>query len=334
DQWPLFDIRASRLAEDEYRLHFGFNMQLFDLASIELIAADCKYLYHGETACLEPLEISFRDLVLCEHQFGTVPEAKRSDRYWRERFSLLPEAIDVTDVSSGGGKPQFVHHHSVLEREDWREIKGIAKQHGITASMVVFAAFNEVLSAYGGRQHYTLESRVFRRLPLHKNILGVAGQFIAGIVSEVDFRGKSTFRERCQGLEGQVWRDLENGYVDAARLWQGHRAMPPKTPAIVYTSTVARFENFVQFGAEPPMKWFGEQVFSCYQMPNLGIEFYVVESDGALESHWFVNDALFAEGKSAKMFADYLGLLNALATEEDAWHKGPVFSQHYLVGDA
>lgn len=322
DQWPLFDVRVSRLAQDQHMLHFGFDMLLFDLASIELIAADCKYIYHDETSRLKPLEIGFRDLVLGERQFSTVAEARRSDRYWRERFPLLPEAMDVTDMPLKSGRPQFVHHHSILEREQWQKIKEVAREHGITGSMVVFGAFNEVLSAYGGRQHYALESRVFRRLPLHKNILDVAGQFVAGIVSEVDVRGKSTFLERCQVLERQVWRDLENGYVDAARLWHEHRAVPPETPAIVYTSTVARFENFVQFGAEPPMKWFGREVFSCYQMPNLGIEFYLVESAGTLESHWFLNDALFAEGKSARMFADYDGLLKVLATEEDAWQGG------------
>jgi yersiniabactin nonribosomal peptide synthetase len=150
----------------------------------------------------------------------------------------------------------------------------------------------------------------------------VAGQFVAGIVSAVEVSDSSTFLERCRNLERQVWTDLEHGYVDAARRWEQQRALPAQTPTVVYTSTVARFENFVRFGAEPPLKWFGQPIVSCYQMPNLGLEFYVVESGGQLESHWFVNEALFTAGKPARMFADYGGLLHALATGEAAWRTG------------
>jgi Condensation domain len=318
DRWPQFEIRATRLAEDEYRLHFGFNTLLFDLASIELMAADCKYLYHDQLDRLPSLEVSFRDLVLCEESFDGVEEAQRSQRFWRERLPQLPGPLALDPPS---GAPRFGHYHFVLDQARWQAIRTITKGHGVTASMVVFAAFNEVLGCELARRPYALESRIFRRLPVHKNIYDVAGQFVAGVVSSVDVGGVGAFIDRCRALEQQVWRDLEHGYVDAARLWRQRTGSAPHTPHIVFTSTVARFENFVRFGAEPPLKWFGEQVYARYQQPNLGLEYFVVESAGALESHWFVDESLFQPRQLDALFARFVALLERLATDPNAWRS-------------
>ncbi|RFA28403.1 hypothetical protein CAI21_12600 [Alkalilimnicola ehrlichii] len=316
------EIRACRIGDNEWRLHFGFSTQIFDLASVELMAADCRAVYEGDATHGSPLPVTFRDVVLIEDDFSETMEFQRASDYWSERFRQLPEPAQFPPEARGEADAAvFEHRHLLIDVPQWQAIKNKAKANGLTDSMVVFAAFNEVLSAAIQQRHYALETRVFRRLPLHDHVYELAGQYVAGVVSEVDLRQPMSLLERGKAFEQATWRDLDNAFVDAARRWRFERGVLPAEPSVVYTSTIARFENFVQLGDEPPMKWFGEPEFVRYQSPNLGLEFFVMESRGTLECHWFANTQFVSATVVSRMAEQYQRFIKALAETDTAWHE-------------
>jgi hypothetical protein len=153
------------------------------------------------------------------------------------------------------------------------------------------------------------------------------GQFVAGAPSHIDLRGAPTFVERVRLLEATTWRDLDHGYVDAARQWLAVNGAAPSAPRVVFTSTIARFENFVALGDEPPLRWFGEPLHVHYQTPDLGLELLLVECRGELETFWFYDASALPRQLPGDLRAAYVRALEVLAADDTLWCTPDAFDE-------
>lgn len=106
DEWPLYDIRAARLDGDRTRLHFRFDLLVFDAASITKLFRELTILYDNPAAELKPLEITYRDYVLAARKILDSPLYKKSREYWMNRLATLPPRPGpaVGEKPRGGGK--------------------------------------------------------------------------------------------------------------------------------------------------------------------------------------------------------------------------------------
>jgi hypothetical protein len=68
DHWPLFDIRATLLANDRMRTHISIDLIIMDLGSLHVFMKEWEDLYLHPDGPLPPLEISFRDFLLTERE--------------------------------------------------------------------------------------------------------------------------------------------------------------------------------------------------------------------------------------------------------------------------
>jgi hypothetical protein len=64
-QWPLFDLRISRLAEAD-RLHISLGLLMVDLASVTVLFSEWQLLCENPAHELPPIDVSFRDYVLAQ----------------------------------------------------------------------------------------------------------------------------------------------------------------------------------------------------------------------------------------------------------------------------
>jgi amino acid adenylation domain-containing protein len=332
DRWPIFEVAASLVEDDRVRLHISFDYLIGDAWSWHILTRDLARFYQNPEAELPPLELSFRDYVLATIAFEQEKPFARALAYWQGRLADLPPAPDLPLAMSPAalGRPRFVRHAGRLPRTAWRLLKERGARAGLTPSAVLLAAFAEILTAWSKSPRFTLNLTLFNRLPLHRQVNEVVGDFTSLTLLAIDNSAPAPFAVRARRIQERLWEDLDHRYVSGVRVLremarsQGGLArgfMP-----VVFTSTL-NLAPHPQPGEEPAAEAADvdadaeERPFQISQTPQVWIDHQVVEVKGAIHFNWDVVEDLFPAGLIDAMFGAYRGLLERLAAEEESWSQ-------------
>ncbi|MEE8525743.1 MAG: AMP-binding protein, partial [Thermoanaerobaculia bacterium] len=339
DRWPLFEVRASRLDEDRWRIHLSYDFLLGDAWSWRILFEELQTFYRDPQAQLPALELTFRDCVLAEVAFRESQTYRRALDYWRRRLAELPPGPDLPLAKNPAAidKPRFVRRSAELPAAVWRQLKERGSRAGLTPSGVLLAAFAEVLDAWSAAPRFTLNLTLFHRPPFHPQINDVIGDFTSLVLLAVDATSGDTFEERARHLQQQLWEDLDHRWVSGVRVQRelaqaqgrpGANAMP-----VVFTSTLHIADDTGTAAPEAESTaGDNQQVYSISQTPQVWIDHQVGEEAGALGFNWDVVEEIFPDGLVQEMFDAYCGLLQRLAAEEDSWRQGRRDSAQALLG--
>jgi amino acid adenylation domain-containing protein len=322
DRWPLFDIRVTLLPGNRVRTHVSVELIIMDFGSLHVFMKEWEHFYEYPDEPLPPLEISFQDFILAEQQMQDTELFKRSERYWLDRLEALPPrpqlplAINAATIE----KPRFTRRHFVLEEEKWGQLKEFARHAELTPSGLLLAAFAEVLAFWSLSPQLTINLTQYNRLPLHPQVNQLIGNSISVVLLAVDNCAATTFVERAQRLQQQLWQDLNHTHVSGVRVLrelarkQGHTlsALMP----VVFTSIL----GLEGLGKGLKRTAFGEMVYTISQTPQVWLDHQVLEQEGALSTSWDAVEALFPENLLDDMFEAYRQLLERLATSDAPWH--------------
>jgi amino acid adenylation domain-containing protein len=315
DQWPLFEIRATRLDDERTRQHISFDQLIGDAWAYHLLIKELWQLYQDPEVPLAHLELSLRDYVLAEAELRDSEVHQRSLEYWRRRLPTLPPAPELPLAKSPASvtDQRFVQRSARLEPDTWRRLK---TRTGLTPTVVLLAALAEVLALWSKSPRFTINVPRFSRLPLHPQVNDIVGQLASFSLLEVDNSSQETFEVRARRLQKQLWEDLDHRHAsgvqvlrELARTRAGARgAMMP----VVFTSAL----NLGSIVSN-----FGENVYSISQTPQVWLDHQVWEADEALLFNWDAVEELFSDGLLDDMFAAYCGLLQRLAQDEASWQE-------------
>src|SRR5690606_8831177 len=128
--------------------HYGFDFMIVDALSMMVFFRDLFLIYSGETARLQPLEITFRDYVTSEHANRETEIYARARRYWLERMDSLPPApqLPFAKEPTQIGRPRYRRLDFRMDSDTWSRLKNNARRHKITASVLIANAYAEVLA--------------------------------------------------------------------------------------------------------------------------------------------------------------------------------------------
>ena len=317
DCWPLFDIRLARLSDLTVRVMMSLDLLVADGASLLLFASELGSFYSDPARELEPLGVTFRDYVLAERALSSDGAGEGDWEYWSDRLDTLPAAPRLPlacEPADLVGPPRFKRRSHTLTRAQWATLREQAAARGLTPSVLLCAAFCEVLARFCPDGPFTLNLTTYNRLPVHPDIGGVIGDFTSLSLLEVDRLG-DTFEARARRLQAQLWRDLEHRAVNgvevirelARRRGQVNAQMP-----VVFTSTLGLQDE----GAPFPLDAIGEIVYAISQTPQVWLDHQLYERNGELELSWDSVEELFPPGLLAAMFETYTDLIHRLATNE------------------
>ncbi|HEC84258.1 MAG TPA: amino acid adenylation domain-containing protein, partial [Thioploca sp.] len=320
DQWPLFDIRATRLDKQRIRLHLSSDALIADAWGLQIIAKEWLQLYQNPDRQLTPLTLSFRDYVLAEQAWQKTEGYQRFLAYWLNRLDTLPPApqLPLAQNPATITQPQFQRRSAQLDSDHWQPLKQRASQAGLSPSGVLLAAFADILTLWSKQPRLTLNLTLFNRLPIHPQVNDIVGDFTSLLLVAVDNSKPDTFTARARRIQQQLWEDLEHRYVSGVRvqreLARQQGDFQKATMPIVFTSTLT-----LNFEQEVSLKPFGEVVYSITQTPQVWLDHQVSEKEGQLVFNWDAVEALFPAGLLDDMFEAYCRFLRELAKSDSAW---------------
>ncbi|NET44009.1 non-ribosomal peptide synthetase [Okeania sp. SIO2B3] len=333
DKWPLFKICATRLKENLYRLHWSFDALIADAWSMMIFWQQWLQLYYTPETPLPTLEITFRDYVLTELSLKSTPQYQSSQEYWRQRLDSLPPTPELPMVKQTVAlqEPEFKSLRSQLSARDWQKLKQKAQQASLTPSGVLLAAFADILTYWSTSPKFTINLTLFNRWELHPEVNQLVGDFTSLTLLEVNNSVASSFVERAQRIQSQLWQDLDHRYVsgvEVQRELRRHRGTY-QPMGVVFTSTLA-LDSFADLlpsseSEESSLDDLGELVYMVNKTPQVWLDHAVSQDEqGALMLIWNVVEELFPEGVIDEMFESYQHWLQQLATTDTAWgHTHP-----------
>ncbi|WP_020588914.1 non-ribosomal peptide synthetase [Desulfobacter curvatus] len=327
DKWPLFDIRASLHNINYFRLHIGFDNSVFDGWSMFYLINEMSRLYKNPEESLLKLDLSFRDYVLEMEKIKDSNLFKKDRDYWLSRLGDLPPSPDLPMVK----KPEVgVHYHFTrfeykLDSNTWEKLKSMAKAIGVTPSGLLLSAYAEILNSRSANNEFTINLTTFNRIPIHKQVNELVGDFTSLTLLGVKNLHELTFKERAKNLQRQLWQDMDHPYFsgvqvlrELAKLEGGveHAMMP-----IVFTSALGFSSSEQRAVGDNSI---GRLNYSISQTPQVLIDHQVYETSEELVLIWDTVKELFPEGFIEDMFDSYIKLLETLAQNKEIWGKNTI----------
>ncbi|WP_274918766.1 non-ribosomal peptide synthetase [Streptomyces sp. WZ-12] len=317
EEWPLFELRASRLDATTTRLHISVDLLIADAHSTRILTGELLTLYHDPAAELPPLGCTFRDYVLAVEGLKSGPRHRRAQRYWADRLAELPPAPGLpllrrpTELTGA----TFHRLHTELAPAAWQAVRTWSAAADLTPSATLCAAFCEVLAAWSDSPRFTLNVTTFNRLPLHPDVDALVGDFTATTLLAVDGSGESSFPARAKRLQDQLWRDLDHRTVTGVEVLRMLRGKDPRrrddsAMPVVFTSTL------LSDGALPAAQvpaWRARTVYAVSQTPQVLLDHQVGEQAGRLVCTWDFVAAAFPPGLVQSMFNAFETVLANLA---------------------
>ncbi|WP_031074647.1 non-ribosomal peptide synthetase [Streptomyces sp. NRRL WC-3742] len=318
--WPLFAIRAVR-AGGRTRLGIGMDNIVLDALSILRFYGELGALYEHPDAELPPVDVSFRDYVL-----GSAPapqELAAARAYWAEQLPVLPPgpqlplAMDPAEI----GRPRFSRREALVPGERWRPVAERAREHGLTPSAVLLAAFAEVLGRWSARPDLTVNLTLFDRRDVHPDIGLVMGDFTSLVLVPSRPEPGESRLAAARRVQRELWRGLDHREVSAVEVLRElarFTGEPETTMPVVFTSALG-------VGGEPAEGPFTAPVWGVSQTPQVWLDHQVTETaDGGVRLTWDVVDGLFPDGLVDEMFAAYRRLVDWLGEAGSDWRgEGP-----------
>jgi hypothetical protein len=232
ERWPLFEIHALRVSPAEgsdaprHRLCVSVDLILVDGASMAMLLREWRELYATPERPLPPLPpFTFRDVALAEQ--ARAGERSLAASRWRGGPRVAPPSTRRRACRSRDGGPRRGARASPdarrrLPASGWDRLRAEAARHGLTPSMVLCAAFAEVIEAWSSEPEFVLNLTTFRRAPIHPRVWDLAGDFTTMAFLDCRRAAGTSFVGFARALQAQLREQLDHRRVhglDVVRAW-------------------------------------------------------------------------------------------------------------------
>jgi amino acid adenylation domain-containing protein len=219
---PLFRARLLRLGAEEHVLVFALHHIVGDGWSLGVLIREMHALYEafreGRPSPLPGLPLQYADYAAWQREQLRGAGMERHLAYWRERLAGAPERLELpTDhprppvPSFRGATVPVQVPPAVLD-----SLRALGHAEGASLYMVALAAFQALLSRYGGSDDVVVGSPVSGRT--RREVEGLIGVFINTLVVRTDLAGDPSFRALLHRVRDGLLGDFAHQEVPFERL--------------------------------------------------------------------------------------------------------------------
>ncbi|MCA1438361.1 MULTISPECIES: non-ribosomal peptide synthetase [unclassified Bradyrhizobium] len=318
---PLIEVRLTILGEANMILHVSHDGLVIDGSSAFLFFEDWRraYVATDRPGLRDALQVSFFDYVRALAASHAAPEYMRARNYWLSQLEKIPPhpQLPLCGNPAAISAPVSVRHGFRIEPERWSALKAQAVRRTLTPNAVLVAAYAEVLSLWGAGERFTLNITLANRLPIHPDIDRVIGNFTDCMLLPIEIDVRADFAERAVAIQTRLREGLDHRQFSGLDVMReiGQRACTGQAVPMPFTfnSTLGAVPDGSAIAA-----W-GREVYSVSQTPQVWLNAFALESDGALVIQMDSVDALFPAGLVTALTEGYERLLVALAAGDAAW---------------
>ncbi|MEM6989199.1 MAG: amino acid adenylation domain-containing protein, partial [Myxococcota bacterium] len=196
---PLVRVALHRIGSDSFRLVFCVHHIVADGWSMDVTLQDFLALYaarrDGTQAGLPELTSQYIDYAAWQRAFLDSEHLGEQLRYWSQRLAGAPAVLPLptdrprtADPSHEGGLVEMALPAALVER-----LTSLGHEQGATLFMVMFAAFNVILSRYSGTADICVGTPIANRNWQASE--GLIGTFVNTLVMRTDCAGDPAFLE-------------------------------------------------------------------------------------------------------------------------------------------
>lgn len=314
DQWPLFDIKATRFDNNKVRLHISFDNLIFDGWSMFSLLEEWSQLYRGDNRETK-FSFTFRDYVNNLERCWSEEEREKDKQYWENRIfdiSLapkLPLRISEKEIK----EQKFVRREKWLSANTWGNIKKLAQNIEVTPTVFLVGVFAQVLRRWSENKSFTINLTQFKRKEMHEDVKHLIGDFTELTLLECKDSYGITLEDMLKKTQKQLVQDLQHdsySMIEFERKLLKERELGQSSVMpIVFTSGLG-MANIND------SNWLGTLTYNISQTPQVWIDHQVIEKNGGLLLTWDSLEELFYPGMLDEMFQCYETILEKLAVFE------------------
>ncbi|MFB7175468.1 amino acid adenylation domain-containing protein [Streptomyces sp. NPDC056254] len=314
--WPLYDIRTHQLDAGRLRLHLSVDLLFADAGSIQVLLAEWIRLILDADSLGPAPAATFRDYLDGVAAYRTQPGHERARAYWLDRLDTLPPAPELpVRAVAHVQAPAFVRRERRLPGRVWRQIRDRANALGVTPSVLLCAAYAQVLRTWSRSSRFTLNLTLADRPRWHADIDRLIGDFTSTVLLECDLGGAPDLATAATRIQGQLRRDLAHARFsgvevqrELARRGDGTQARMP----VVFTSLLREQDSL---GSLEGLVF--ETGYAVSQTPQVYLDNQVVARGTDLLISWDAVEEVFPEGVLDDMFTAYTDLVGRIAEQEE-----------------
>jgi hypothetical protein len=214
---PLFRFQLIRLASDDHILNCVMDHIVSDGWSLGLWTRELTVLYaafsNGLPSPLAPLLVQYRDYARWQRELIASGLFEHQIEYWKRRLS---GAAPLLELPTGRIRPatrtfRGSSQSLPLSKDLIGELKNLAAKHDATLFMIAFAAFQQLLSRYSGREDILVGVPIAGRNRAETEDL--IGLFVNVVVMRTDLSGNPRFVDLLERVRAVVLEAFCNSDV-------------------------------------------------------------------------------------------------------------------------
>lgn len=315
EEWPLFEVRVTKLKKDVIKLHIRFENIIFDGWSMFHVLRQWQMLYSGKI--LPSIDISYRDYVLALEKLKYTKEYIVDREYWENRIERFPEypKLPLMNSEEKIKNVKFIRKEFYLPKDKWSIFKETCKKYGVTTTAAVITAYSEILKLWSTNKHFALNVTRFDREQLHNNINEVIGDFTTLNILEIKEKDGVNLYTKIADVQNQLLNDISHSLYSSIEF---ERKLRKKTKNYIGSVMPIVFTSGIGIDDDREEKWIDNLSYSISQTPQVWLDHQVFVIKGGLYLSWDYIEGLFEEDTIIKMFDDYKNIID-LMTNNGNW---------------
>ncbi len=312
NHWPFFTMRVSRVPNENDVLHFDFDCMIMDAWSAKIALSQMFKLYRGET--VQWIDYGFKDYCNDLNAYEKQQDHTQAEAFWKSKINELvcepdlPYAKPLSEIHNH----RFARISGELSIDDFTLLQQRCREYRTTPAAVISTAYLKSLLGFSKNDSLTINSTIFNRLPLHKDINSVVGDFTNIAFITLSKKCKN-FLECVQSVQKDMWQLVRFHTYDGTKILKFKEGLSPMRAQMPIVITCV-LENGQKSNSDVPNGL--HQIYALSKTPQVVLDYQVTNFDGKLSVNWDYAEPAFAFEALKQMFATNLNLLKRLLTEK------------------
>ncbi|WP_067473582.1 non-ribosomal peptide synthetase [Nocardia amamiensis] len=229
EKGPVLQVTVIQRASAEYLLTLAMPHIAVDFWSLDLVLSELSALYRDPAVELPELPARYADYVRWQSQLLNSERGEKLWSYWKQQLAGDLPHLELPSRRPRSANQTFVGatHAFDIGQPQTRELRELARTHGVTLQVAVLSAFFAVLQRYSRLDDIIIGSPIAgREMPGSE---GIVGYFVNSVALRCDLSDNPTYATLLERVRRTVLDAIEHQEFPFALV--AERLVPVRDPA-------------------------------------------------------------------------------------------------------